>query len=98
MLIPSVASVYIAQLRIERNLDAIQCIEAIPIYAAGHGKLPPGLDDIAQAPAPLDPASGKPFDYQLEGDGAILSASYPPGASAPHTPQYTIRYELQLSR
>jgi hypothetical protein len=98
MLVPSVASVYIARLRIERNLDAIQCIEAIRIYAAAHGKLPPGLNDIAQAPAPLDPASGKPFDYQLEGDGAILSASYPPGASAPHTPRYTIRYELQLSR
>ena len=47
---------------------------------------------IVLRPAP------EPFDFQLEGDGAILSASYPPGASAPHTPQYTIRYELQLSR
>ena len=85
MLIPSVTSVQIAQLRRDRNLDAIQCIEAIRIYIAGHGKLPAGLDRIIEAPVPLDPASGKPFSYQVEGEGAILSASYPPGAGAPQT-------------
>jgi hypothetical protein len=97
MLIPSVASVHIAQLRVDRNLDAIHCIEAIRIYAAAHGKLPPRLDEIAEAPVPLDAATGKLFDYQVEGDVAVLSGSYPPGSRAPHIPQYTVRYELKLS-
>ncbi len=83
MLIPSIASVQIAQLRVDRNLDAIQCIEAIRIYTAVHGKFPAGLDQITEAPVPLDSGTGKPFSYQLEREGAIVSASYPPGASAP---------------
>ena len=67
----------------DRNLDAIQCIEAIRIYTAVHGKFPAGLDQITEAPVPLDSGTGKPFSYQLEGEGAIVSASYPPGASCP---------------
>ena len=39
-----------AQLRVDRQLDAIQCIEAIRIYGAAHGRLPASLEDITEAP------------------------------------------------
>ena len=42
------------------------------------GSFPAGLDQITEAPVPLDSGTGKPFSYQVEGEGAILSASYPP--------------------
>ena len=43
---------------VDRRLDAIQCIEAIRIYGAAHGKLPAGLEDITEAPVPLDVGHG----------------------------------------
>jgi hypothetical protein len=96
MLIPAVRSSGLALALSERRLDAIQCIEAIRLYVALHGKLPDRLEDIAEAPAPLDSATGKPFEYRREGDRATLTAPFPPGAF--DIPQYKINYELKLTR
>ena len=96
MLIPAVRSCGLAQVLSERRLDAIQCIEAIRLHAAVHGKLPSRLEDITEAPVPLDSATGKPFEYRLEGDRATLTAAFPPGAL--DIPQYKINYELKLTR
>ena len=80
----------------ERRLDAIQCIEVIGLDAALHGKLPARLDDITEAPVPLDIATGKPFEYRVEGDRATISAPSPPGG-VDH-PLHRINYELKLTR
>jgi hypothetical protein len=92
-----------APIRLERELDALQCIEAIRLYAAAHdGKLPPTLEAITDAPAPLDPATGKPFLYQMNGDSATLSALASRGFNYPHVVDdhqpYAIRYELKLAK
>jgi hypothetical protein len=92
MLVPAIRAVQMAQLRVDRKLDAIQCIEAIRIYGAAHGKLPSALRDITEAPTPLDLATGQPFGYRVEGDHAILSAPSPPGLEIPH---YRISYDLK---
>ena len=77
-------------------LDALQCIEAIRLYAAAHaGKLPARLEDITEAPAPLDPATGHPFIYEVVGDSATLSAPLPPGGH--NHPSHAIRYVLKLT-
>ncbi|MFI5460075.1 MAG: hypothetical protein ACHRXM_32045 [Isosphaerales bacterium] len=96
MLLPAIRSVQVAQLRADRHLDAIECIEAIRLYAAAHGQFPRKLEEISEAPAPIDPATGHPFDYRVEGDRAILSAPSPPGA--PDIPQFKINYELKWTR
>jgi hypothetical protein len=96
MLIPAVRSSGLALALSERRLDAIQCVEAIRLYAALHGKLPSHFDDIAEAPVPFDSATGKPFEFRLLGDGAILTAPYPPGGL--DVPQHKINYELKLTR
>ena len=96
MLIPAVRSSGLALALSERRLDAIQCIEAIRIHAAQHGKLPSHLEDITLAPTPLDSATGKPFEYRVEGDRASLSAPFPPGGF--DIPQHKIQFELKLTR
>ncbi len=59
--------------RSEQQLALLQTIEAIRMYAAeNHGTLPESLDDLP-VPAPIDPVSGKPFEYQSEEEQAVLS-------------------------
>jgi hypothetical protein len=96
-LIPAISSGKFAALRLERQLDVLQCVEAIRLHAAAHGgKLPASLESLADFPAPIDPATGKAFPYVVEGDTATLSAPMPPGG--PNVPQYAIRYALKLAR
>jgi hypothetical protein len=96
LLTPAIRSIHMAQIMVDRRLDAIQCIEAIRIYGADHGKFPAGLEDISEAPVPLDAATGLPFGYRVQGDHATLSAPSPPGG--PDIPQYTIKFELEWAR
>jgi hypothetical protein len=96
-LTPSLNAVRLAALRLERQLDALECVEAVRLHAAAHGSsLPRGLDAITDAPAPLDPATGKPFSYAADGEGATLTAPAPPGA--PARAGYNIDYVLRLAR
>ncbi len=96
-LLPAIHAAEWASVRSDRQLNAIECIEAIRLYAAAHGgALPPSLEAITEAPTPLDPATGKPFDYKAGEARATLTAPVPPGAPGHHTSM--IRYELKPSR
>ena len=79
--------------RLDRHVTALQCIEALRIYAAAHdGKFPNALSDITEVPIPSGPATKKPFVYQRTGSKAVLEAPAPKGATA----KDVIRYELKL--
>jgi hypothetical protein len=96
-LTPSLSSGRMGFFRLERQLDAIQAIEAIRLYAHNHqGKLPPTLDAITEAPVPLDPATGMPFEYVLSGDSATLATPIVKGI--PNYSYFKINYLLKLSR
>lgn len=96
-LLPAIQAARWASVRSDRQLNAIECVEAIRLYAAAHGgALPPSLEAIAEAPTPLDPATGKPFEYKASETTATLTAPVPPGAPDHYTSM--IRYELKLSR
>lgn len=96
-LLPNTGGVQLATLRVERQLDALQCIEAIRLYAGAHGgALPPDLASITEAPVPIDPATRRPFEYEVAGTTATLSGPLPEGA--PKHPSYLIRYELKSAR
>ena len=74
-ILPAVNSAFYVPARVERRLDVVQYIEAIRIYAANHnGMLPPSLDAITESPVPIDPATGKFFEYKLDGSTATLRA------------------------
>ncbi len=94
--LPAIESGFMVPARVERRLDVVQYIEAIRLYAANHnGTLPPNLEAITEAPVPIDPATGRFFDYKVDGSTATLSAPAPPPYGM--VPQYMIRYELKLA-
>lgn len=96
-LLPAVQQVMLAQGRLERRLAALRCVEAMRLYAASHdGSLPEKLKDITEAPIPVDPLTGKDFEYRVEGDKAILTASPLPGIEK--VPHNSLRYEVTLKR
>ncbi len=68
---------------LDRRVAALRVVEAIRMHAAANGgKLPATLADVAIVPVPIDPVTGKPFEYRVEGDTAILTAP-PGGPTAP---------------
>jgi hypothetical protein len=96
--LPALGKVMQVQARVERHIAALRCLEAIRLYAAAHdGKLPAKLADISEVPIPEDPFNGKPFEYRVEGDKAILSGPPPPG-DRPIPTHNTVRYELTLKK
>jgi hypothetical protein len=75
------AKVHEAGTRLERQVAALRCVEAIRLYAAAHeGKLPAALADVTEVPLPIDPFTGKGFDgyYKRSGDTAVLDVPPPP--------------------
>ena len=77
--LPAISSAFYVPARVERRLNVVQYIEAIRLYAANHnGSLPPSLEAITEAPVPIDPATGKFFDYKVDGSTATLTAPAPP--------------------
>ena len=92
-LMPAMQSARAAQVRLERDVAAIQVIEALRMYAASHaGGLPARLEEITEVPVPLNPATGQPFVYRLEGSTAVLEL--PP---SDHIPGYNRRFEIKIA-
>jgi hypothetical protein len=92
--LPAVDRVIAARARLDRRIAALRCIEAVRMHAAAEGKLPQSLTDIRDLPIPLDPATGKAFEYSVRDGTARLSA---PAFSGPR-PDEMLRYELTLRR
>lgn len=75
-----------AEARCEQTIALIQTVEAIRMYGAAHdGKLPRSLDELP-VPAPVEPFTGKPIDYECFGSRAVLDGHALPG----------LRYRLVL--
>jgi hypothetical protein len=79
LLLPAVLAVRTAEARCEQTIALAQTVEAIRMYGAAHdGRLPASLDDLP-VPAPIEPFTGKPIDYEVEGDHAVISGHPMPG-------------------
>ena len=79
--------------RLDRHVAALQCIEALRLYAAVRkGKFPTALTEITNIPIPDDPVNKKPFVYSSTGYKAVLEAPAPKGATA----KDAMRYQLTL--
>jgi hypothetical protein len=93
MLLPAVSACRAAEVRLERDVAGLRVIEALRMYAADHnGQLPSRLADIEDVPVPMNPATGKPFVYRLEGAKAILEL--PPSDQVAGS---NYRYEIQVA-
>ena len=79
--------------RSEQHIAAFRIIEAIRLYAHEHGELPRALDKI-KLPIPVDPVSGKAFEYSGKDGVATLH-----GVNAiPNSPDSNRYYELRLKK
>ena len=72
MLLPALQHVRYAELRVQRDIDALRVIEALRMHAAKEGKFPGSLDEVKVVPVPNNPTTGKPFEYRLEGEVATI--------------------------
>ena len=92
---PSLRQGLVAWMRPQQRLAGLQCVEAIRSYAAAHdGELPDSLDDIVDTPCPVNIHTGRPFEYQREGDHAVLTIPL----FATRAPQITQEYTLRIDR
>jgi hypothetical protein len=71
-LVPDLAGIRRAQAKVDQRVAALRHVEALRMYAAGHGgQLPRSLADIG-LPLPANPVTGTPFGYTLDGLTAHL--------------------------
>jgi hypothetical protein len=90
-LVPAISKTFNARTRLDRQFAALQCVEAVRLYAAAHGgKRPATLAEIKEVPIPLDPGTGKQFEYETNGDRAFLLAPIMPGEFASLVPNYEL--------
>ncbi len=86
---PAVQAGRTSFVRPDRRIAELRLFEALRLYAAAHdGRLPERLEDTG-VPIPIDPITGKPFEYRLEGDVAHVE-----GPTLVATP---CRYEIRLA-
>jgi len=91
-LLPAIKRVNFRDVLLQRKLAALQVIEALRMHAAVQGRLPEKLDDVVIVPLPLDPGTGKSFEYKKEGESAVLTSQLP-GESLDQT---GLRYHLSI--
>ncbi len=78
---------------IDRKIAALQCIEALRLYADSHdGKFPQMLSDVTDVKIPVDPVTKKPFSYKSTGSEAVLGLEGTEGSEG----RDAVRYELKL--
>ncbi len=95
IVLPTIGHVRTASVRSERRIALLRTIEALRNYAAEHdGRLPQSLDDITATPVPVDPVSGKAFEYKLNGGTAQLVAPPPTGET---WESLGVRYEITIA-
>jgi len=96
--IPAVRNALAAQDRTDRQIALLRVVEAIRLYTDAHpGQLPSSLDQIDAVPIPTDPMTGKPFDYRLDGNGAVLQTP-PTPAEVPESKYQGRRYIISLRK
>ena len=85
-LLPAVLAARTAEARSVQVLALLQTVEAVRMYAAEHGGgLPPSLEALS-VPAPIEPLTGQPIQYELLREQAVLTGHAMPG----------LRYRLVL--
>ena len=92
LLLPAVQAARTAEQRLLWQTDGIRTVEAIRMHASQTGHLPKSLDEIQVVPVPENPATGKPFEYKLDGKTAILDMPHSDGF-----PGIAWRFEIKLA-
>ncbi len=69
------------------------------LYAASHeGRLPASLNDVKEVPIPVDPFTGKAFEYEATGNRASLYGIAVTSPDRRPLPQDALYYEIVMKR
>lgn len=90
MLNPAVLNVRFAVVRSEAQINLLMAVESLRNHAAVHGKFPQSLTEL-DLPVRANPITGKPFNYSLEADKAVLTCDLQ-GGNGIH------RYEVSIKK
>jgi hypothetical protein len=99
----AVPKIKAAHLRLEQRIAMLRVVEAIRLDAASNGgKLPSSLTEVT-SPLPVDPATGKPFAYKVDGlmaiiDGKPTSISGGLASAASGGAKMKYAYEVRLRK
>ena len=63
------------QARVDQRIALLRWVESIRLHAASHDGKPPQTPSEIAVPLPVDPFTGKPFGYALEGAVVRISGS-----------------------
>jgi hypothetical protein len=95
-LLPLIVKLRRTQGELEQQIALLRIVEALRLYAAEHdSKLPVDLSNI-RVPLPIDPVTGKPFDYAVERATAHVRGSTIRRAKADL--EYEVHYEVILPK
>jgi len=95
-LLPHIVKLRRAQGRLEQQIALLRHVEALRLYGAEHdAKLPANVSDIS-VPLPVDPVTGEPFTYTVEGQTAHLRGSTRCGQEKGL--EYNVHYEVTLRK
>lgn len=91
------SKIYYASARMERWMTHLAVVEAVRLHAAAHNGRPPvSLADVKAVPVPVDPYTGRPFEYTARPHGFTLTAPPPAGERANRV--NNIRFEVTFRR
>jgi hypothetical protein len=93
LMMPALARVRDAQVKLDWQLNGLQTIEAIRMHAAETGKLPASLSEITIVPVPKNPVTEQPYEYRLDGDTAVLELPASDGFNG-----IAWRFEIKLAK
>lgn len=78
MFLPAIGKSLTRNVGLERKIALLRAVEAVRLHAAEHGgQLPESLDQVTVVPVPLDPGTGKPFEYLRDGATVTLTSRIP---------------------
>ena len=93
-LVPGMEKVKQAQARIDQRIAYLQILEAIRLYAYKNGGALPATLAETKLPLPVDPITGKPFEYVVQGDVATLHGANP----HPGVDRLNRYYEIRIKK
>jgi hypothetical protein len=77
-IVPRLDAAHFAETRLQLWVDSLRVVEALRMTAAqAKGELPLRLANVAVVPIPVNPVTGKPFEYSREPGGAVLIGAVP---------------------
>ena len=90
--LPAISAARNSEQRLGLQTDGIRAVEAIRMHTAETQRLPSSLDEVTVVPVPDNPLTGKPFEYRLDGDTAVLDLPAINGL-----PGVAWRFEIRLA-